>query len=108
MTGRVGSFTDIFDCLTARILDALFAGGDRPVTLERLAELTGYPMDEVEKEIARLGGKGIIVERGRFLRDGIEERELSEKKRYVLILNLNNDAVAALSKAWVALSDAVE
>jgi len=46
---------------------------------------------------------GVVAERGRFLRDGLEERELSEDRRYVI--RLGSETASALSRFRTALQE---
>ena len=94
---------DLFDCLAARLLDILFASGDRPLDLGELAELADSPASDVEKEVRKLVRIGAVVERGRFLRDGLEERELSERKAFVI--RLGNETASAVSRLRTALQE---
>jgi len=93
----------LFDCLAARLLDILFASGDRPLDLRKLSELADSPLPEVEREIQKLVRSGVVAERGRFLRDGLEERELSEDRRYVI--RLGSETASALSRFRTALQE---
>lgn len=103
MPEPTGPLKSMFNCLAARLLDILFAAGDRPQTLEKLCELADSPFDEVEREILKLVRSGVVVKKGRFLRDGLEERELPEQRRFTI--NLGSQVTIALSRLRTSMQE---